>query len=125
MKIVVHGQEQDVDPNHIVIVAGGQNGGLRIFGLQPHGAVHVEQDPTVFVESLSNKAQFVKLNFAVNGHNFWANAKAATAIHPATENDLTHAPLAQSVVHFGSFHRILSNDVQTARTIINAAGGNV
>jgi hypothetical protein len=127
MKIMtMKGIERDIDPLAIAIVTGPtvkDTNPCACIGIGIH-FFKVKEHAADFVASLPNAAHFVKLKFA-KGANFWANAVNVASIRPVVTDDLIALPLAQAVITFPHSARFISNDMQTAIHLINAAGGNL
>lgn len=123
------GAEREVDPNTITIITGpgpkDKHPGARVIGaaLAPIKATMSADD---FVATLPNKENFVKLAFARNGNGFWINAKTIHAMRHANDSDLVKVPNAATQITFGKGkHRFVTTDMDTVRSMVNAAGGNV
>jgi hypothetical protein len=55
----------------------------------------------------------------------WIKGAAVTLIRPPAIGDTPPGETVGAVLYIGSHHQAVEEDVQAARTIINAHGGNI
>ena len=115
------------NPNSIVVITGphqnDHDSRLYVHGITKRGLV-IAGDAAAFVASLPNSNEFAKVTFALTNKSFWVHAPKVTSVSAPTAENLVNVPLAKAVLHV-HIPRYIVETVDQARTLLNAAGGNV
>ena len=123
-----NGQVYAFEPADITMLSQDGSDSFIVFGLR-NFFIRVMSDLPKFMDSLSNKADFVQLTFARNGHDFWANVETINTVDGVQETDRVSFPLANARLTFNRMHGkhpfFNTQDVDTAVSLINAVGGSV